>query len=132
MIVLDENLKDQILLNAIANWYPGTVTHIKSFRPLTVIKDDAIPTLLLTASQPTFVTVNVDDFWRKTEAHQGFCLVAFVLAQDKVDDLPELLRRLLNMPNFKSKALRMGKVIRVQANNVRYYERDRQIHVLDW
>ena len=132
MIVLDENLKDNILLDAIATWYPGTVTHIKSFRPYTVIKDDAIPGLLLTASQPTFVTVNADDFWRKVNAHQGYCIVAFELPQHKADELPEMLRRLLKMPEFKSKAVRMGKVLQIRENRIRYYEQDRQVHVLSW
>jgi hypothetical protein len=30
-----------------------------------VIKDDAIPELLLSVKRPTFVTINYKDFWRK-------------------------------------------------------------------
>jgi hypothetical protein len=59
MIVLDENLTDQQLIRAIAAWYRGNVTFITTLRPQTIIKDDAIPGLLLTVPSPTFVTINV-------------------------------------------------------------------------
>lgn len=95
MIVLDENLKDRHLIEAIATWYQGRVTHIKTLRPQTVIKDDAIPGLLLTVSSPTFVTINVDDFWRKVRPHHQYCIVTCELSQDEVDYLPDLLRQIL-------------------------------------
>ncbi|MCL4267784.1 MAG: hypothetical protein KJ069_31750 [Anaerolineae bacterium] len=127
MIVLDENLKDVHLIEAIAAWYPGSVTHIKALRLQTVIKDDAIPELLLTVSSPTFVTINVDDFWRKVKPHQGYCIVTCVLPQNQVECLSGLLRDLLGKPEFDTKTARMGKVIRTQNNRISYYERDGRI-----
>lgn len=59
MIVLDENIHEQRILEGVAGWYTGTVCSIVRLRPGTLIKDDAIPGLLLQHRSPTFVTVNV-------------------------------------------------------------------------
>ncbi|MFN8492035.1 MAG: hypothetical protein U0350_30820 [Caldilineaceae bacterium] len=130
--MLDEQLKDHHLIAAIAAWYPGTVTHIQTLRPITVIKDDNISTLLLTVHYPTFITINVDDFWRKITPHVGYCVLAIDLAQGDFEDLPTQLRCLFGLPLLKTCTARMGKVIRVQANQIRYYERDRQIQEIGW
>lgn len=58
MIVVDENLHDRRIMEAISAWYPGQVVSVTTLRPRTVIKDEAIPALLLKATQPTFVTIN--------------------------------------------------------------------------
>jgi hypothetical protein len=54
MIVVDENLHDQRIMRAISAWYPGQVVSVTTLRPRTVIKDEAIPALLLKVVQPTF------------------------------------------------------------------------------
>jgi hypothetical protein len=131
MLVLDEQLKDHHLIAAIATWYPGTVTHIQALRPATVIKDDNVATLLLTVRNPTFITINIDDFWRKITPHTGYCILAIDLLQGDVDDLPAQLRRLFHLPLLKTKTARMGKIIRIQTNHIRYYERDGQIQELE-
>lgn len=41
-----------------------------SLRPHSIIKDDSIPALLQELKQPTFITINYSDFWRKIAAHQ--------------------------------------------------------------
>ena len=45
MIVLDENITRQSVLAGL-QWYEGKVVSIKTLRPNTVIKDEAIPSLL--------------------------------------------------------------------------------------
>lgn len=70
MLVLEEQLKGYHLIAAIASWYPDRVTPIQALRPATVIKDDNIATLLLTVRNPTFITINVDDFWRRLPPHE--------------------------------------------------------------
>ncbi|MEZ4662438.1 MAG: hypothetical protein R2911_33215 [Caldilineaceae bacterium] len=131
MIVLDEQLKDQYLIAEIAAWYPGTVTHIQALRPNTVIKDDNIATVLFSARTPTFVTINVNDFWQKMHPHSGYAIIAIDLAQNAVESLPNQLRELLSHPALRTHNLRMGKVIRVQPNQVRYYTRDRRVRFLN-
>lgn len=66
MIVLDEQLLGRNIEEQIARWYQGAICFITDLRPNTVIKDDAIPKLLQQENQPTFVTINEQDFWRKT------------------------------------------------------------------
>ncbi|HJW84060.1 MAG TPA: hypothetical protein VJ754_07130, partial [Anaerolineae bacterium] len=63
MIVVDENLHDRRLIDAMSAWYSGRVISITVLRPGSVIKDEAIPALLRQASQATFVSINVADFW---------------------------------------------------------------------
>lgn len=75
MIVLDEELQGLGLEEAISRWYRGSVILIKALRPGTVIKDEVIPTLLRQAKQPTFVTINHSDFWRRATAQQSFRLI---------------------------------------------------------
>jgi hypothetical protein len=132
MIVVDESLIDPIILDAIAAWYQGRVLSVRRLRPNTVIKDDALPLLLGRVSQPTFVTINVRDFWRKVRADPRYCVIAFDLAQDQSLTLPGVLRQLLRLFEFRTKAARMGKVIYVTPTNIEYYEADRQIHTLPW
>jgi hypothetical protein len=48
------------------------------------------------------------------------------------ENLYHLLRRFFRLPAFETKALRMGKVIRLAPNRIRYYESDRHIHSLPW
>jgi hypothetical protein len=132
MIVVDESIHNLRTLQAIAAWYPGRVISIKQLRPNTNIKDDGIAMLLQQATEPTFVTINVDDFWLKIDAYRSYCIVACELLQGQAPKVPGTLRRLFHLPQFHTKALRMGKVIRVRPTLIEYYESDHQIHTLAW
>lgn len=46
MIVVDESIDNALVLQAVADWYPGRVVSIRSLRPATLIHDETIPTLL--------------------------------------------------------------------------------------
>ncbi|MEM7533172.1 MAG: hypothetical protein AAF639_13410 [Chloroflexota bacterium] len=131
MIILDEQIKSRSVIRSIEVWYPGNITHIQTVRPNTVIKDDNIATLLLQARQPIFVTINVSDFWRKINAHPQYCVIAIELIQQDYMELPGILRPILNLPELRTRSLRMGKVIRVRGNRVDYYGRDGQIHSIE-
>ncbi len=132
MIVLDEQLLGRNLEIEIARWYPGPVCFITDLRPGSVIKDDAIPQLLQTVIQPTFVTINERDFWRKTVATDYFCIVCFSLSDARATEIAKRLRSLLRERLFSTKKLRMGTVIRVTDGEVSYYTaQDRTIHTLN-
>jgi aminopeptidase N len=111
MIVLDEQLGLQLITAAIAAWYPGRVSNIKEFRPHKRILDPQIPSLLLEAKQPTFVTVNYDDFWRKVAPHSRYCILCLKLEAAQTLLVPEIVREVLRRTEFRSKAKRMGHVI---------------------
>lgn len=125
MIVLDEQLLGYNLELTIGAWYPGAVRYITDLRPGSVIKDDNIAHLLHTQNDPVFVTINESDFWRKIAVNQRYCIACFVLPNSRAPDISNLLRSLLNQPQFNTKAKRSGKVILMTPNQtIRYYERD--------
>jgi hypothetical protein len=66
MIVLDEHLLGYGLHGMIARWNRGKVKDLTELRPRTHILDDAVPELLRRTRLPTLITINVNDFWRRT------------------------------------------------------------------
>jgi hypothetical protein len=82
MIVLDEQLCREPLRMALGQWYQGKIRYVIEMRPSSVIKDDAIPGLLPSVKQPTFVTINYKDFWRKIAAHRGYCVICIDLPNE--------------------------------------------------
>ena len=121
MIVLDENLQVLRLGNPIATWYPGRVCYIIDLDPGAVIKDEAVPTYLRQLRGATFVTTNVTDFWRRVRADARYGIVCLSLPNERLREVPNLLRRLFRLPELKTKAARMGKVVRVSRRQVQYY-----------
>lgn len=132
MVVLDEQLLGRNIETEIAKWYRGAVQFIIELRPNTVIKDDAIPDILRQQNQPTFVTINERDFWRKVAINNRFCVVCFTLSDARAREIPEALRTLLRRAEFRTKANRMGKVIRVTESEISYYTfNDRQVRKVE-
>jgi hypothetical protein len=127
MIVVDENIHSHEIMASIAQWYRGQVISVTRLRPHSVIRDDAIPTLLLQLDQPTFLTTNADDFWLIVPAHRAYCVVCLQLPKERNREAPEMLRRLLGLPEFRTKSLRMGKVVRMSPTGVLYYDESRQV-----
>jgi len=120
MIVLDENIARQSVLAGL-HWYEGKVVSVKTLRPNTVIKDEAIPSLLSKQKHPTFVTTDVDGFWRKVKPNPRFCVVCLPLPDYRLHELPSLLRRLFRTEGFRTKKERMGKIALVTETTVRFY-----------
>jgi hypothetical protein len=121
VIVLDEQLLGRDLERHILAWYRGAVLYIADLRPATVIKDDAIPALLRKRRQPTFVTINERDFWRRVAIDRDFCVVCFTLPDSRATEIPARLRNLFSHPLLRTKAQRMGKVVRVTERDISYY-----------
>jgi hypothetical protein len=122
MIVFDENVHQQRIMASVAAWYRGRVLSITALRPGTLIMDEAIPAILRRVSQPTFVTTNVEDFWRRVPADPRYGIMCVVLPSGRLYELPPFLRRLFRVSTFKTKARRMGKVVRVSMNQLQYYD----------
>lgn len=121
MLVLDEHLIDFNLEAALARWYPGPVLVIRYLRPGTRIEDQVIPMLLREQKGATFITLDEGGFWQKMQDHSQFCVVCFDLPTEDAHYIPELLRAVFHLPPFRTKAGRMGKVLRVTRSTVRYY-----------
>lgn len=133
MIVLDEQLLSYGLYGDIARWYRGTVTDITQLRPHKVIRDDAIPMLLRAAQRPTFVTLNVIDFWRRLVPDVRFCIACCAVPDRRVQEVPDLLRRFFALDIFRTRNRRLGKIARLSPRQVQYYTTDSPvIQRLDW
>ena len=133
MIVLDEQLLSYGIQASIARWYRGTVTDITQLRPHTVILDQAIPLLLRAVSRPTFVTINVADFWRRLAPSSRFCIVCCAVPHTRAQEVPDLLRRVLALEQFRTRSRRLGTIVRASPQHVRYYTTDtRAIHLIAW
>ncbi len=132
MIVLDEEIDDPDLAKRIGIWYAGKVIAIKTLRPQTVIKDDSIAMLLRTISEPTFVTINVSDFWRVIPVSPHYSIICVDLPTRQSDEVPNWLRRCFRLPDFKTKAARVGKIICLRPSRIDYYESDGQLKTLAW
>jgi hypothetical protein len=131
MLVLDEQLLGRDLDTVLAHWYRGPVLFITDLRPGTVIKDDAIPLLLRQQHQATFLTINEPDFWRRVVIDTRFCVVCFALPDSRAGELPALVRAVFRLAPFRTKARRMGSVLRVRHTTVSYYTyRDRDVRTV--
>ena len=124
MIVLDEQLSGYEVGPAIAQWYRGRVANITEIRPRSHILDEAVPELLRRVSQPLFVTINVDDFWRRVAPHDDFGIACFELANSQAREVSPWLRKLLGLSLFKTRRQRMGKIIKVTPTQILHYSKD--------
>jgi hypothetical protein len=50
----------------------------------------------------------------------------------KDEAIPALVRHLFRLPEFRTRALRMGKVVCLTPKRVEYYEADRRVRSLSW
>ncbi len=91
-------------------------------------RDDIIP-LLHTLRRPTFFTRD-HGFYHPSLLHAAYCLVYLDVA---FDEIAEFIRRFLRHPAFRTQAQRMGKVVRVHHNGVRYRQvHEKKAQVLRW
>ena len=133
MIVLDEQLKNSGLAEQFSSWYRGSIIDITTLRPGTVIKDEAIPALLRRVQNPTFVTINVTDFWQRVPADRHFCMICLPLPDERVNEISTLLRRLFRFPEFGSRRARCGKIVLLSHTQVKYYQTaDSQVRIIEW
>ena len=129
-IILDDQLFDLEVLIPLARWI--TVQRLRDLRPAEVIKDDRVPLLLRQLRQPTFVTIDMG-FWDRGLRDARYCLLCFPLRNDEQFRLPELLRRLFQLPEFHTKAARMGRVARVGPTQIDCWALgDEHPHRLSW
>ena len=125
-IILDDQLFDVEVLIPLARWI--TVARLRSLRPSEVIKDERVPAILRELRQPTFVTIDAG-FWERKLRDPKFAILFFALTHEQQDKLPELLRTLFRLDDFKTKSARMGKVARVSTIGVEYWQvGDEKLH----
>jgi hypothetical protein len=128
--VLDDQLDREDVRDPIVRW--STARFLREFRPGEVIKDDRARSILRSLRTPTFVTID-DGFWNQTYRDRRYCILHFALRADEQRDIPALLRRLLRLPEFRTRAARMGKVARVSRERVIWWQLgDQHQRTWDW
>lgn len=80
-------------------------------------REEIIP-LLHSLRRPTFFTRD-QDFYHPWLRHPGYCLVFLEVEDEKT---ARYVRRFLRHPNFRSQAQRMGKVVRVHEDGIRFWQ----------
>jgi hypothetical protein len=91
-------------------------------------RDDIIP-LLHTLRRPTFF-MRDHGFCHPRLLHCAYCLVYLDVA---FDEIAEFIRRFLRHVAFRTRAQRMGKVVRVYHNGVSYWQVNvKKAQVLSW
>jgi hypothetical protein len=65
--------------------------------------------------------------------HPDYGILFFALTKEQQAQLPDLLRSLLHRPEFRSRAGRMGKVVRVSTVAIDYWQFSSQsLTHIDW
>lgn len=117
----------------ITRWYRGTVADMTQLRPHTVIRDEAMPMLLRTARRPTFVTINVGDFWRQMVPDRRFCVACCALSHTHALEVSVLLRRFFALDRSRTQQQRLGTIARLSVHQVQYSTSPaREIERLAW
>jgi len=78
--------------------------------------------LLRHLKRRTFITID-KVFYNRKLCDNAYCLIYFHLAMEQQNQIPILLRRLFRIEGFRSVQERMGKVIHVSSEQIRYYQR---------
>ncbi len=94
---------------------------IRRAAPWEVIKDDRIPSLLRELKNSTFVTID-DGFWNRDLLDPNYCILYFALQDHQQAQIPSLLRQLLKLAEFKTIAIRMGKIAKVSTTHIEYWQ----------
>jgi hypothetical protein len=129
-IILDDQLADAAIRGRLAQW--TRAQRLRDLRPGEVIKDERVPMILRELRQPTFMTIDMG-FWNSRLRDARYCILCLPLRSDEQREIPGLLRHLLRLPEFATKAARMGKVARVSPMQVDYWQLgDEQAHRLSW
>jgi hypothetical protein len=133
MIVVDENSSGESVRTGIRTWYRGKVISVRDLLPGAVIKDELIPRLLVKETHPSFVTTNVSDSWQVVPADRRFSTVCLPLSNERSGEFSSLLRRTLTLGPFRTKRLRMGRVIFAAPASVRFYRTtDTTVQYVPW
>lgn len=96
------------------------------------LSDEQIIPLLYRLKGRTFVTID-RDFYDSKLCKDAYCLIYFHVSSKQQAQIPDLLRRLFRIEGFRSIRERMGKVVWVSPEHIRYYQRQLQDEQhLDW
>jgi len=121
LIVVDEHLSYDDVTQALQNWITAEQIGVE-LRGAKGLSDEQIPSLLRRLKRRTFITID-KVFYNRKLCDNVYCLIYFHLAMEQQNQIPILLRRLFRIEGFRGVRERMGKVIHVSSEQIRYYQR---------
>jgi hypothetical protein len=130
LLIFDEQINRETAIDPLRFW--ATVCRLKDVRPREMIDDDRVPDLLRRLNHPTFVTID-GGFWDREFRDRHYCILYIAVSDDQQFKIPALLRQLFRLPEFKTKAARMGKVAHISSTRIEYMQvSDETIYTLNW
>ena len=128
MYILDENISVEEKAHLLARHIHVRQIGVEVGRLGMKDIDEIIP-LLHTLRQPTFFTRD-KDFYKARLRHEDYCLV---LLDVDFDEVAEYIVWFLRHASFRTRAQRMGKVVRVRRGGLTWWEKDAKAeHVVSW
>jgi len=109
-IAVDEHLDHWVVTRPIARWISTEQIGYELGRKS--LSDEHIRTILRRLKRRTFITGD-DDFYKREYCDKHYCIIFFSLPLSQEAEIPNLLRKLLHLPEFRTSRNRMGKVIRI-------------------
>jgi hypothetical protein len=96
------------------------------------LPDEQITSLLLRLKRRTLITID-REFYRRQLCHAGYCLIYFDFRPSQQSQIPILLRRLFQIPGFRTIRERMGRVVKVSVTGISYWQLGvQEKQYLDW
>jgi hypothetical protein len=121
LFILDDHLARSAVRERVLCW--ATAQYVRDLRPGEVVKDERILDILCTLHRPTSVRVD-HSFWSRDHRDPRYCIVYVALRGRDHTHVPDLLRRLLRLPEFHTRAARMGKAVQLGEDHVRWWQLD--------
>ncbi len=130
-ILVDEHLSHDDVTEILQNWITAEQIGFE-LRSEKGLLDEQIISLLHRLKRRTFITID-GWFYKSGLRHPRYCLIYFNLPMRRQNEIPTLLRRLFQIPGFRTIAERMGKVIKVTSRGINYWQlRINDEQYMDW
>ncbi|MBM3237208.1 hypothetical protein FJZ31_13025 [Candidatus Poribacteria bacterium] len=122
LVVVDEHLRYDRVTEPLQRFVKTQQIGVELLQAKGLSDEQIIP-FLRSLKRRTFVTID-NWFYKARLCDNTYCLIYFHLAMEQQAQIPSLLRHLFQIAGFRTVRERMGKVVRVGHETIRYYQRN--------
>jgi len=122
LVVVDEHLRYDRVTEPLRRFVTSQQIGVELSQAKGLSDEQIIP-FLRSLKRRTFITID-DWFYKARLCDNAYCLIYFHLTMEQQAQIPFLLRRLFKIAGFRTVRERMGKVVRVGHEMIRYYQRN--------